>query len=111
MAKLERFRSRKNFFLTTILTIFLWICWAAVFFLIPPEYFLTPFLFLLLSFFVVLFTSSLIFANTRRGLLTTIGVILYMVLSFYGLGNYLNAFLIAGVLVASEYYFLKNRGA
>lgn len=99
---------RKNFVITFLLTVLLWGTWAIFFFFIPPEYFLTPLVFLLISFTTILFTFALLFANTRRGLLVAVGVVAFMALRYYEIGNYLNLLLLAGVLLSLEYY-LSNK--
>ncbi|OGY07252.1 MAG: hypothetical protein A3D24_02640 [Candidatus Blackburnbacteria bacterium RIFCSPHIGHO2_02_FULL_39_13] len=105
-SKLESLtKSRKNFLPTAILTLFLWGAWITIFFFVPPETFLMPIFFLLLTFLCFLFTSSLIFANSRRGLLVATGVILYMILKYFGLINVLNIILIVAILGIVEYYF------
>lgn len=99
---------KKNFIATFLLTVFLWAIWAIFFFFIPPEYFLTPLLFLLISFLAILFAFALLFANTRRGFFVAIGVIAFMTLRYYEIGNYLNLFLLAGLLFSLEYYLAKR---
>lgn len=103
----ERFRRRKNFLPTLVVAIFLWIVWAVIFFFVPPEGLLIPVVFLLVTFLAVFFIGALLFANTRRGLLAAIGVLIFMGLNFYGAGNYLNAVLLAGLLLAAEYYLSR----
>jgi len=104
----ERVKRRKNFLATGVLSILLWVIWATIFFFVPPENFLTPFLFLFLTGLSVFFTAALLFANTRRGMLTAFGIAAIMVLNYFGLGNFLNLILVAGVLLVGEYYFSKN---
>lgn len=99
---------RKNFIATFLLTVFLWATWTIFFLLVPPEYFLTPLAFLLISFLAVLFTFALLFANTRRGLLVALGVTVFMILRYFEIGNYLNLLLLAGIFLSLEYY-LSNK--
>lgn len=101
-------RRKKNFFASLIITTLLWIAWATIFVYVPPEYFLMPLIFLIVTFLAILFTFSLIFANTRRGLLVAIGTVSFMTLRYFGIGNYLNLLLIAGILLSVEYY-LSNK--
>lgn len=103
----ERVKRRKNFLPALLLTVLLWTVWLAVFFFAPPETFLMPFVFLTLTFLAILFSATLLFANTRRGFLTALGLTAFMLLNFYGIGNYLNLLLIVGVLLAAEYYFSR----
>lgn len=99
---------RKNFIAAFLLTFLLWTVWVIFFFFTPPEYFLTPLVFLLISFLAILFTFALLFANTRRGLLVALGAISFMALRYYEIGNYLNLLLLAGVLLSLEYYLSNN---
>lgn len=88
--------------------LFLWTAWLLVFLFFPPEAFLAPFLFLILTFFAVFLTSALLFANTRRGFLIGIGVLFLAILNYYKVGNYLNIILITGILLSVEYYFASQ---
>lgn len=104
----DKFRRRKNFLPTLLITIILWSIWAITFFFVPPETFLVPILFLFITFLATLFTGSLIFANTRRGLLSALGILFFMLLNYYNIGNYLNIVLLVGILFAAEYYFSRQ---
>ena len=48
------------------------------------------------------FSLSLVLGNTKRGLLTTVGLAVFLVLRIYELGNVLNFLLIAGIVVAVD---------
>lgn len=67
-----------------------------------------PIVFLAVTSISVFFLAALVFANTRRGLLTAGGVVFFMLLNYYEAGNYLTAFLILGILLSIEYYFSKQ---
>ncbi|MBI2035042.1 MAG: hypothetical protein HYT11_04885 [Candidatus Levybacteria bacterium] len=99
-----KFRRRKNFLPALLVTIILWGILAIIFFFVPPETPLMPLLFLLIVFLTALFTGSLIFANTRRGVLLSLGILVFMLLNYYNIGNYLNLALLAGILVTLDYY-------
>jgi hypothetical protein len=105
MATKERIKIRKNFLPTVLVTIFFWICWGLIFYLVPPETFLMPLVFIVLTFFAVLFPSALIFANTRRGMFAASYITLIMILNYLDLGNILNFLLLLGLFIALEYYF------
>ena len=100
---------RKNFF-PTMLAIF--ILWFGIFFII---YFLDPFsfgaipLFFFILFFALLLSFSTLFANTRRGFLTAVGLTIFMLLRYFGIGNLLNLILIIGLALTIEIYFLKSQ--
>lgn len=64
---------------------------------------------LYLPFFVLFlpasfFTLALMLANTRRGLLASLGLTAYLVLRVYELGNVLNLVLILGIVIAIDRY-------
>jgi hypothetical protein len=109
MATKERLKIRKNFLPTVLVTLFLWICWGIIFFFVPPEYLLMPFVFILITFFAVLFPAALIFAHTRRGLFSAFYVVLIMSLNYIGIGNILNFFLLLSLFVALEYYLSQKQ--
>ena len=101
----DRARYRKNLLPAILVTIIIWFLWTTVFLFVPPDSLVAIILFLLLSFIASLFTGALVLGRTRRGVLLGIGVLIYMGLSFYGVANYLNLILIAGVILTLEYYF------
>ena len=51
------------------------------------------------------FTLAIIWGNTRRGLLTAIGLTLFLLLRIFHLGNVLNLVLILGILITVDRYF------
>lgn len=105
MSAKSRFQRRRNFLPTLLVTIILWGIFAVIFFFVPPETNLLPLLFLVVVVLASLFTGSLIFANTRRGFLLALGILVFMLLNYYNIGNYLNIVLLVGILFAAEYYF------
>ncbi len=103
-------KRRKNFLPTIIVTILFWLVIGYLLYFIDPENFgAVPVLFTLI-FFALLFTFSIILANTRRGLLTSLGLTIFLILRYFGVGNILNLALLAGVVLAVEIYFTKTRG-
>ena len=65
--------------------------------------------FFLILFLAVLFTVSLLLANTRRGLLVAMAAVLYGYLRVWKLGNWLNLGLIVGAILAFETYFSMGK--
>ena len=100
-------RKRKNFLATLLLAVLFWGVWGwLVYFKAPTENFL------LLAFYVslflaVFFTSALIFANSRRGLLLASLIILSLLFRYYQIGNLLNIILLASIFVIFEIYLAK----
>lgn len=96
---------RRNFFPTLAVTILLWGVMAGLIYFIDPGTFgAIPFFFILL-FITFLFTCSLIFASTRRGLIASLSLSLFSILSYLGVGNILNLLLIVAIGVCIELYF------
>ncbi len=87
-----------------LLGVFLFFVWLLVFFFIPPQNILYIAGFLVLLLFSLLFISSLIFANTRRGFLLALGLVVFLILGYWGAGTWLNFILLGGILFAIELY-------
>lgn len=96
---------RKNFFPTLLITLFLWIATGSLVYFIDPGTFAAVPIFFIAVFFSLLFTFSLIFANSRRGIVTTIATTLFLVLLYLGVGNILNLILIVAIAGSIELYF------
>lgn len=96
---------RKNFLPTLLLTILLWLLLTTLVYFADPQTFGAIPLFFLLLFISFLFTFSLIFANSRRGLVASISLILFSILLFLGVGNLLNLILILAIGTCTELYF------
>lgn len=101
----EQVLKRKNFLPTLILTILFWLLLGALVYFVDPGTFGVVPLFFITFFVALLFTFSLIFANSRRGLITSISLTLFLILLFLGVGNYLNLILIVAIAIATELYF------
>lgn len=96
---------RKNFFPTLLITILLWgITGGVIYFIDPGNFGVVP-LFFALIFLTLLFTFSLIFGSTRRGLVATIASVLFLFLAYLGVGNILNFVLILAIAISVELYF------
>ena len=101
-------RLRKNFFPTLLATSFLWLLTASlVYFTDPSSFGLVP-LFLFLVFLSLIFTFSIILANTRRGTILSGVLILFLFLRYLGVGNILNFLLLTGIGIAAELYFARK---
>jgi uncharacterized membrane protein YbhN (UPF0104 family) len=99
---------RKNFLPTLIVTLFIWLALGGIIYFLEPDIFGVLPLFLVLFFFALLFTFSILFSNTRRGFLTSFGLTLFLILRYFGIGNLLNFFLIASILITTEFYFSRK---
>lgn len=99
---------KKNLFLPLLSTIFILSIWILIFFFVPPESPLAPLAFLAITSLVVFFLVSIAFKNTRRGILSSVLVLLLMLMNYYGAGNYLNAILLLGVFLSLDFYLSKR---
>ena len=96
---------RKNFLPTLLVTVFLWIILGGLIYFIDPGSFGAIPLFFILIFFCLLFAFSLIFANSRRGIVATIALTFFLLLMYLGVGNILNLILIVAIATCIELYF------
>jgi hypothetical protein len=99
---------RKNFLPALILNILLWMMLAVLIYFIDPDSFFAVPAFFILSFTCLLFTFSLLFGNTRRGLFAAVGLTIFLILRYLGIGNLLNLLLIAAIAICIEIYFSRR---
>lgn len=99
---------RKNFLPTLLVTIILWIALAGLVYFIDPKIFGAVLLFFVLVFSTLLFTFSLIFANTRRGAIGAVSITLFLFLAYLGVGNILNLILILAIAICVELYLART---
>ncbi len=86
-----------------VLGVLFLLTWIVTLFFLPPQNPVSIVAFLALLFSGLFFSTSLIFANTRRGLLFSFGVIVFLILGYWGAGTWLNLVLLLGILVIIEY--------
>lgn len=104
-------RRRKNYLPTLALILVLWILIGLLLVYVEPALVkdvLIPGVYLpffLLFFPASFFTLAVIWGNSRRGLLSAVGLSLFLLLRLFELGNILNLILILGILVAVDRYF------
>ena len=104
-------KRRKNYWPTLILIVVLWSLIGLMFIYVEPELvkdILIPGAYLpffLLFFPAVFFPLAIIWGDSRRGLLSAVGLTLFLLLRIFGLGNPLNLLLILGILIAVDRYF------
>ena len=100
--RLKQIKKRKNFFPALLITILLWFIFCCiVMFLNPSTFGAKPLFFASLG-TALIFTLSLLFGNTKRGALTTIGILIYLFLRVIGIGNIVNLLLIFAVIIALD---------
>ena len=104
----KELRQRKGYLLTLVITGAFWASLVLMIFYVNPERPYAIFVFFLLLFITLLFTLALVFGNSRRGLIASVGIMLFLFLSHLGVGTPLNLLLLVGAAVAFEFYFTKN---
>ncbi|MBI2066119.1 hypothetical protein HYT60_01245 [Candidatus Woesebacteria bacterium] len=107
-ARLKEVKLRKNFLPTLIVAILLWLGVVSIVYFVEPDTFGILPVFFFLIFLALLFTFSLLFAHTRRGALLAVGLTLFLILRYLGIGNILNFLLILGIAITVELYFIKK---
>ena len=103
-------KRRKNYLPSLVLVLVLWGLLLAMIVYVEPvlvKDILIPGLYL--PFFMLFMPASfltlaLMMANTRRGLLASLGITGFLVLRVYELGNVLNFLLITGMVIAIDRY-------
>src|SRR3989344_7609865 len=103
----QQILKRKSFLPTLLLMILLWGLLCGLIYFIDPSTFAAVPLFFVLVFSCFLFTFSLIFAGSRRGLITSSSLTLFLVLAYLGVGNILNLLLIVAIAVCVEIYWAR----
>lgn len=104
----KKINKRKNFFPLLVFTIILWFIFALVILFIDPDKKGALELFLAALFFASFFTFSLALGKASRGLVAAIGITLFILLRYLGVGNLLNLTLLTGAIIAFEFYLLKR---
>ena len=104
----KQIRLRKNFFPTLIVIIILITMLALIITYVSPDNPGIIFLFFIFLFSIILFSTSMAFANSRRGLLTAIGSTIFVILRYVGIGSLINFLLIFALCVSCEIYLSKK---
>lgn len=99
---------RKNFLPTLLITLLLWILLSGLIYFVDPDTFGVVPLFFVALFVALLFTFSLIFASSRRGLIASASLSLFSILMYLGVGNILNLILIVAIAVSIELYLAQK---
>jgi len=103
----EQILKRKNFLPSLVFTVLIWILLFGVVYFIDPFTFGALIIFFILFFFATLFTSSLLLGNTRRGLLTSASLSLFLLLRYFGIGNILNFLIIMALAIVIEMLYSR----
>ncbi len=103
----EQQLKRKNFLPTLIISMVLWALLGGIVYFVDPDTFGALPIFFVLLFLSFLFMFSLLFASTRRGLITSISLSLFSILLYLGVGNILNLVLILAIAICVELYLAR----
>jgi hypothetical protein len=104
----EQKLKRKNFFPTLLLTFLLCCMTVGLVYFIDPSTFMAIPLFFILIFLSILFLSSLLFASSRRGLIVSLSLSLFLILAYLGVGNIINLLLIVAIAVCIDIYLART---
>lgn len=103
----KKVRLRKNFGPTLIVILALWTALTYVFLFIDPARTAAVPVFFFLLFAALVFTLSTLLANTRRGVILSVGTTVYLLLMYLGVGTFINFILIIAITIFMEIYFIK----
>lgn len=99
----RRLIERKRSFVPTLVTTgLLWFMCISIIFATEPEKLPNQLVFILVLFLALFFTFTIIFTNKRRGVIASLAVVIFLVLSYFGVGSILNFLLVAGIAFALE---------
>jgi len=101
---------RKNFLPSLVITFLLFLSLISIIYFTDPGTSLFVLLFFTNLFAFLFFLFSLIFAGSRRGFIISICLTMFAIFRLFGIGNILNAILIAGLgIIALNYERLAKR--
>jgi len=99
---------RKNFFVTLLITLLLWLGVVGVIYFLDPYRATNIIVFFAVVFFALFFTLSIIFISSRRGVTASCALIIFILLRYFGVGNIINFLLIAGIYITLEIYLSRK---
>ena len=111
-----RREGRKRHGLLVGLTVLMWVLIVAMIVFVDPDVvrdLIIPGSYILMGsllFFGFFLLTTIIFLSAKRGLIWTMGIMVFLYLRIFGLGTLLNGALILGILLSKEIYqWLKER--
>jgi len=106
----QRKKYKKNFLPALFASALLWVCVFLLIYFVDPKTTGTVTLFFVILFVSLLFSLSLAFKNTRRGLISSFAIIFFLILKILGVGNIINFILLLGLAITIEILFSNGRG-
>jgi hypothetical protein len=107
-ARQKEVKLRKNFFPTLLITILLWGLLGGLVYFVDPSSPGAVLAFFVLVFLSLLFTFSILLANSFLGGVYSLMLTLFALLRYFGVGNVLNLLLILGILAAVTIVYFKK---
>lgn len=95
---------RKNFLPSLIIIIVLFLSLISIIYFTDPATQIFVLLLFINIFLFLFFLFALIFANSRRGFIISACITLFLIFRLFGIGNILNAILIASLGIITEIY-------
>jgi len=108
--RLEKVKFRKNILLMVFSAISSWILLTLLIIFTEPSNLFLITAFFLLVFSSLYFTTSIVFANSKRGYIISFALLLILFLKYYGVLNLLTTIYVAAPVFAIEIFsFFKKR--
>lgn len=95
---------RKNFLPSLVITLLLFTSLVLIVYFLDPASNLNILIFFILIFTLSFFIFSLIIVSSRKGLIISVCITFFIILRYFGIGNILNAILIAGLGIIALLY-------
>lgn len=109
MKRQKEAKLRRNLASSLTIIVLLWLSLASFIYFVDPKITLAiPALFIIV-FLALFFTTSTLLINTRRGLILSSALTLFLLLRYFGIGNLLNFLFLAALATTAEYYFWQKR--
>ncbi len=86
----------------------LWIVTGGIVYFVEPQAFGAIPVFFFMVFLSLVFTLSILFANTRRGVIVSLCALIFLVLRYFGIGNVLNFIFVFALGGTIEFYFSRR---
>ncbi len=106
--KKRHLSQRENFLPTLFLAILAWLGWIYLFYFQAPESSYVIGLFYLFLFIALFLTISLLLANSRRGFLSALALISFLLLRQFEQGHIINLLLVFALLISIEIFFWRK---
>jgi len=100
---------KKNYIISLVLAVIFWLVWGFVFFLIPPDSYVSHLTFFVSLFLSLFLTFALLLANSRRGLLISLLINFYLIFRYFNLNNIIYPLILLFIFLLLEIYFVIDK--